>query len=70
MDTRTGDLYPEQAAALKAGVPRDDLVEVSGTEKAIRRLRRKVRMMSKTKPEKMKAKRRSERAARRRNRKA
>jgi len=28
MDTRTGDLYPDLAAALAAGVPREHAVEV------------------------------------------
>ena len=58
MDSRTGDLYPSKQAALDAGVPEQEIVEMTGTGAAIERVSRRVRMASR-----LEAKRRSRRRA-------
>lgn len=68
MDTRTGDLYPSREAALEAGVPKDSVVEVAGTKKAIKGLQRRVRMASRKIGARRKTRRKAEKASRRANR--
>lgn len=68
MDSRTGDLYPSKVAALYAGVPERDLVELIGEAHAVNRVARKVRMVSRQENARRKARRRQEKASRRRNR--
>lgn len=70
MDTRTGDLYPSRQAALDAGVPEDSVVEVAGTQKAIRGLQRRVRMASRHVKARRKARRQAEKRSRRANRRS
>ena len=43
MDSRTGKLYSNRDEALAAGVPEDDIVELAGTPKAVKRISRMVR---------------------------
>jgi hypothetical protein len=68
MDTRTGDLYPTLQAALDAGVPKDSVVEVAGTKKAIKGLQRRVRMAARSENARRKARRKAEKRSRRANR--
>ena len=57
MDDRTGDLYPNLDAALAAGVPAKHIVQLSGAEKAIRRIANKVRRQSKSDAARLKKRR-------------
>lgn len=68
MDTRTGDIYPSLQAALDANVPKDRLVEVTGTKKAVAHLRRRVRMAARHEDAKRKARRKAQKRSRRANR--
>lgn len=60
MDTRTGDLYASKDAALKAGVPEKHIVKLSGPKKAIEKVQKAVRKLSKNraKAERQKARKR------------
>jgi hypothetical protein len=69
MDTRNGDMYPSMAAALAAGVPKKDLVEISGPDAAVRRVQKALRKKRASTVAKRRAKkRREQKASRRRNR--
>lgn len=68
MDDRSGKLYMSEDEALKAGVPRDHLVELSGPLEAIERVVRKVQMRSKFEAARRKKRNKAARAARKRNR--
>lgn len=68
MDSRTGDLYPSKRAALDAGVPEKDLVELLGEAHAVNRVARRVRMASRATNARRKARRQIERRSRRANR--
>jgi len=68
MDDRTGDLYRSIPEALKAGVPEERIVELGGSEKAIRRVARKVRMASCHENARRKARRKQQKQSRVRNR--
>jgi hypothetical protein len=67
MDDRTGDLYPSKQAALDAGVPREHVVEIVGTEEAIRRVARRVRYAARHENARRKAKRKQQKKSRRAN---
>jgi len=64
MDSRTGDTYESKGAAIAAGVPETDVVEVRGSRRAVGR----VRMACRRAHEQRKARRRMAKAARRGNR--
>jgi hypothetical protein len=69
VDSRTGDLYPDIVTALKAGVPREHLVEIRGRVKAIARLARAAQELHQREVvRKRKAKRRQQRESRKANR--
>ena len=68
MDSRTGDLYPTKRAALDAGVPERAIVMLEGAYEAIRRVSRKVRMVSRLDGKRRKVHRQQQKASRRRNR--
>jgi len=68
MDSQTGRLYPTLIAALAAGVKQDDVVELRGSQKAIRRVARKVRLASRVAFKKKKARQKMAKASRRANR--
>jgi hypothetical protein len=69
MDSRTGDLYPDIATALKAGVPRERLVEIRGRVRAIARLARAARELHEREVlRNRKAKRKQQRRSRKANR--
>jgi hypothetical protein len=69
MDSRTGELYPDIATALKAGVPRERLVEIRGRTKAIARLARAARELhEREEARKRRAKRKQEKRSRKENR--
>lgn len=63
MNPYTGATYPSLAEALKAGEKPEDIVEVSGPPEAVERAVRSVQDGAKAK-----AKRKAQRAARKRNR--
>lgn len=63
MDTRSGDLYESKAKAIEAGVPERDIAEVSGGKRAIGRLR----MACRNEGARRKARRKQQKASRRRN---
>ena len=65
MDDRSGDLYPSKADALRAGVPDKHIVELYGTEEAIKRVSGRVRMASKLEAKRRKARRKMQKASRR-----
>lgn len=67
MDDRTGDLYPSKQAALAAGVPEKHVVEIVGTEEAIRRVARRVRYAARHENARRKAKRKQQKTSRRAN---
>lgn len=67
MDSRTGDLYPSIAAALLAGVPTQDIVELRGPEKAVRRIKLRVRRAARDEERRRKARRKMQKASRRTN---
>lgn len=52
MDSRTGELYPSREAALKSGVPADDLVMIEGDPVAVSRVSLAVKDMFKRLPPK------------------
>jgi len=52
MDSRTGERYQSVDEAIKAGVPRRDVVMVSGEEAAVRRVSAAVKEMFKRLPPK------------------
>lgn len=64
MDTRNGDTYPSRTSALEAGVPAAAIAEVRGPKRAIGR----VRMACRRQWQLRKARRKVEKASRRRNR--
>lgn len=68
MDSRYGDLYTDKAAALEAGVPERYIVELHGPEKQIRKVARRVRMVSRLEAKRRKARRKQQAASRTANR--
>jgi len=68
MDERSGDLYSDREAALRAGVPEESIVEMRGPKEAIARISRRVRMVARDENKKRKAKRRAQKTARKGNR--
>jgi hypothetical protein len=64
MDSRNGDLYESRGAALQAGVPEVDIVEVHGSRRGIGRLR----MAARNEGKRRAARRAMQRASRRANR--
>lgn len=42
MDSRTGELYDTKGDALKALVPEEDIVEIIGTEEAVKRVSERI----------------------------
>ena len=68
MNSETGALYDSKAAALAAGEREQDLVEMIGDPKAIRRVAGRVRMASRSAAYRRLAKRRMQRESRRKNR--
>ena len=67
MDSNTGELYKDKDEALKSGVLKEDIVELEGTEEAIKRVSTAVK--SHYRFEKEKKKRKQQRESRRKNRK-
>lgn len=68
MDDRTGDLYPSKQAALERLVPEEHIVELTGSEAAIKRVARKVRMASRHENARRKARRKAQKRSRAANR--
>jgi hypothetical protein len=68
MDERTGDLYGSVDEALRAGVPRRHIVELSGPPEAIRRVARRVRWAARDENSRRKARRKLQKASRRAHR--
>lgn len=65
MDSRTGELYENREFALKALVPDEAIVELHGTEKAIRRISKAVKADHRRE---VRRKNKAARASRKRNR--
>ena len=68
MDSRTGDLYPRKADALRAGVPERHIVEMLAPEKTIQKVARRVRFAARHENRLRKARRKMQKASRRANR--
>ena len=68
MDSQTGKLYPSKAAASIDGVKDEDLVQMTGTKKAIFRVARKVRFASKNAAKHRKARQKMAKKSRKGNR--
>lgn len=68
MDDRTGELYSTKEEALNAGVPERYVVEISGDEKAIQRVARRIRMASRLESLRARGQQRQQRMSRRRHR--
>jgi hypothetical protein len=66
MDTTTGRIFPSLAAALAAGSKPEDLI--TGPEKALKRVKLRLRMPARDAGERAKKQRRIQKASRRANR--
>jgi hypothetical protein len=64
MDANTGELYRNRNAALRAGVRDEDIVEIRGTNRAIKKVSNGVKFNF----EKARKRRKAQRSSRRRNR--
>jgi hypothetical protein len=65
MDSRTGELYPTREAAVEAGVPEEDVVEVKGPPPAVHRVAKAVSRDARRKAARL---RRMQKASRKANR--
>lgn len=66
MDSSTGKLYPTREAAIEAGVLKENVVEIEGPHKAIRKISAALRASRALKARKKRKQQKASRAANRR----